>query len=105
MSFTQELALTILGGIATSLILELFRSRTRGGQNQTITSARSGDGFFRQFFRLVLAVAGGVFIALFVGRFLFQNGILERSVPMRVGLLIGGTMLCWLLLLAFRRRR
>lgn len=104
--FASELALTVLGGVITSLILEVFRMRWRGGrsQSQTAPAAPRGGGFFAGLIRLFLAVVGGVLIARFGGAYLFQNGLLERSPQMRAALLVGGTMLCWVLLLLFRRR-
>jgi len=54
-----------------------------------------------QFFHMVLAVLGGNGFALFGGQWLFQSGILERSMPMRLGLLFAGTLFCWLVLRSF----
>ncbi len=98
-----ELVVSVLGGVLTAVILEVFRSRARG-QTQSQTPPRRRDGFFSGLARLVLAVIGGVLIALFLGRYLFQAEILERSPPTRLALLVGGTILCWALLLLFRRR-
>lgn len=102
----SELALSIVGGVLTAVILELFRPRSRGGAEQTQRAPRERrpDGFMAGFIRLLLAVVGGVLTALLVGRYLFQNEIIERSPAIRVALLVGGTVLSWSILTLFRRR-
>ena len=108
----EEIVASIIVGVVTGLILELFRRRDRssGSQSQSQSRAearreRRGDGILAQFVRLVLAVAGGVAIAVLGGRYLIQSGALPPGQPTRIGLLIVGTMVVWLLLLLARGRR
>ena len=101
---------TVTGGVLTSMILEFFRriSRRSGTQTQTQVAPppeRRGGGFFSTLFRLILSVIGGVAVAIIGGRMLVEAGLLKPPFPLiRMGLLIGGTIVCWSLLLAFRRR-
>ena len=104
---------TIVAGVITSTILETFRTwrRARAGQTQSQTMPEPErrrswiGGFFRHIFFLALAVVGGVAIAMYAGRYLLDMGLVERPFPMvRLGLLIGGTILCFSILSMFRRR-
>lgn len=110
MPFFNELAITVLGGVLTALILSLF-ARRRPRRDVEAARLRAAEparrpiaSAFGNFIQLVLAVLGGVAFAIVGGRMLFQADILQRSLPMRVALLVGGTTVIWLLLSAMRRR-
>jgi len=110
MTLVNELIVTVVGGVVTALVLSLFRrggrqsaSSTASGGREQVPASRRGSAI-GQFFHMAFAVMGGIGFALFGGRWLFQSGILERSMPMRLGLLFAGTLFCWLVLLSFRRK-
>ena len=98
-----DLALTIAGGVVTGLILEMFRPRRNGG-GALQQSQSGGEGFLSGLLRLVLAVGGGVLIAYFLARPLIQAGIAPRGAATRLGLVVGGATVIWMLLFALRRR-
>lgn len=103
--FAGELALTIVGGVAAGLILEMFRAR--GGapaQNQYTAKEGRNGGFFSGLLLLALAVGGGVLLTLVIARPLIQAGIVPRSPLTRPVLVVGAAMLLWILLYAARRR-
>lgn len=105
MPFLNELVLTVIGGVVTGLILEMFRPRSRhpgGGSGDMGSNPR--DTFIGQFVRLILAVLGGVAIAIIGGRILIQSGIAPKGLSTRLLLLVAGTVVCWLLLLVARKR-
>lgn len=103
--FAGELMLTIAGGVAAGLILEALRPR-RESQSMSISNQRprGGDSFFAGLLRLILSVAGGVLIAYLLARPLIQAGIAPRGMPTRLGLVIGGSALIWIILHLLRRR-
>lgn len=107
MTLVNELIVAVVGGVMTAVILEIF-SRNRSAVNEQPVRVREPaprrDSIFGQLFRLVLAVVGGIAIAMIGGRMLIQMDVLPRGLPTRFGLLVAGTMLCWLVLLLFRRR-
>lgn len=107
MPFVTELIVSIVGGVITALILGLFsRSPAPSVQaEQSIAGPRAPKrrSPFGDLVRLILAVVGGFLVAMFIGRPLIQAGILPRGIPTRLGLLIAGTVLCWLILSIGRR--
>ena len=108
MPILTELLVSIVGGVVTAAILAMFsRSGKSGAAVETaVPSApapRRGS-FFADLLRLVLAVAGGIAIALIGGRILIQMGVVPRGLPTRLGLLVLGTVICWMLLSIGRRR-
>ncbi len=109
MPLVNELIITVVGGVLTAAIISLFSGRRRRAEQaqlrrQAARNARAGGSTFGHFIRLLLAVVGGIAFAIFGGRYFFQSGILDRSLPMRMGLLIAGTVFIWWFLLLFRRR-
>jgi hypothetical protein len=50
-----------------------------------------------------VAVAGGISIAVVGGRLLIQAGILPQGLPTRLALLVGGTVICWIIIASGRR--
>jgi len=106
MPLLNELIVSIVGGVATALILSVF---TRGGrapaQSQRIENRKPARSGFGNFLHLLVAVTGGVAFAVIGGRVLFQSGVLERSLPMRMALLVGATILIWMVIGAMRPRR
>lgn len=109
MPILNELIISIVGGVATALILSIFTGRGRRADvpahaNRHTQVQRSGRSGFGDFIRIILSVVGGIAIALYGGRILFEAGLLEQGLPSRLGLLIAGTAICWLLLVSLRRR-
>ncbi len=108
MPIMQELIVSIIGGVATAMILALFTGR--GGRNvQTAHQSpsareRRGRSMFGDLIRLIVAVCVGVAIALVGGRILINAGLLPRGLPSRLGLLVIATAVMWLLLTVGRRR-
>lgn len=108
MPIMTELVVSIVGGVITAIILGLFSGR-RGSivqVQQPVERAREArkSSAFGDLIRLVFAVVGGFVIALVVGRMLIQAGIIPRGLPSRLGLMVVGTVLCWLILSVGRRR-
>ena len=109
MPILTELIISIIGGVLTAAILSMF---TRSGNSGTVISQQASlppptprrRSFFVDLFVLILAVAGGIAIAMIGGRTLIQMGLLPRGLPSRMGLLVLGTVLCWMILSAGRRR-
>ncbi|MEO0730656.1 MAG: hypothetical protein AAFY64_09765, partial [Pseudomonadota bacterium] len=112
----EELFVSSVGGVITAVILAVFsgssrssrrvrRSRSEPVEAERTPRRRGGfvSGFF-SFLRVLIAVTAGIAIAMVGGRWLIQNGVLPRGLPTRFGLLIGGTLVVWLLLGIFRRR-
>ncbi|MEM8973762.1 MAG: hypothetical protein AAGD43_17015 [Pseudomonadota bacterium] len=103
-----ELVVSIVGGVITAMILGLFSRKSRSSVQVQQPAAAAPDPRKRSSFgdivRLVLAVVGGFIIAVSVGRMLIQAGVIPRGMPSRLGLMVVGTILCWLLLSMGRRR-
>jgi hypothetical protein len=53
---------------------------------------------------LLLAVCGGIAIAMLLERNLIQTGIMPKGLGGRLVLLVGGTTLLWLVMLPLRSR-
>lgn len=101
MPILTELVVSIVGGVATALILGAL---VGGGSASRDTQARHGGTLFADLVHLLLAVAGGIAAMFFLGRMLIQAGILPKSLASRLGVLVAGTALSWLILLPLRRR-
>ena len=108
MPIMTELVVSIVGGVITAIILGMFSRKNNEAVQvqQPVVDAREPrrSGALGDLIRLVLSVAGGFVIAMFVGRILIQAGIIPRGIPSRLGLMIAGTVLCWLILSIGRRR-
>jgi len=110
MTVVTELIVTVVGGIVTALILERFRG---GAASATVDTAprqsqqvRRGPSLFGQLVRIMLAVAGGYLVMKFGGKVLIREmEVLPRGMPSRLGLLVAGTMVCWMFLSLFGGRR
>jgi hypothetical protein len=107
MSIVSELIISIVGGVLTAAVLALF---SRGGRARTRSDVAIGQGksrrrgsFFGDLFRLVFAVSGGIAIALLGGRVLIQSGLLPPGLGTRLGLLLAGTVFCWIVVASGRR--
>lgn len=103
MTIMNELIVSIVGGVATALILSMM---SRGGGQSQQAPARSssrGRSVVGDLFHILIAVACGIGIAMIGGRMLIQAGIMEKGIGGRLLLLVGGTALSWLLLLPLRR--
>ncbi len=109
--FANELIITVIGGVLTAFILNLFSGKSKPQQQQVYHQpqqarpSRSGGSLFGQFIHVLLSVAGGVALAIFASRFLFRSGILERGLPMRMVILVASTIFVWWVLLLFRGKR
>ncbi|MGD9784333.1 MAG: hypothetical protein AB7E80_13180 [Hyphomicrobiaceae bacterium] len=103
MPIVNELIVSIVGGVATALILAMM---TRGG-GSTAAAERPANGksrrFAGDFLQLILAVGGGIAFAMIGGRMLIQAGIVPKGLGTRLALLAGATTLIWFLLLPLRR--
>jgi len=106
MTVVNELIVAIVGGVITAIILEFFGRPRQATDARMIAIQNPGrrESLVDQLVRLILAVAGGIAIALIGGRLLIQMDVLPRGVPTRIGLLVAGTVVCWLVLQLFRRR-
>ena len=109
MPIMTELIVSIVGGVLTALILSLFSGgRTRGPQTAaavpTDTTPHRHRSAVGDFFRMIIAVACGIAIAMIAGRMLIEAGLVPRGLTTRLVLLVAGTALCWLLLVGLRRR-
>ena len=108
MPIMTELVVSIVGGVITAMILGLFSRKSRSSVQVQQPAASAAEPRKRSGFgdivRLVLAVVGGFIIAVSVGRILIQAGVIPRGMPSRLGLMVAGTILCWLLLSMGRRR-
>lgn len=108
MSIVTELAVTVVGGVLTAAVLALFAgggrpSRPRAAVAAPEPPARRRGAFFGDLFRLVFAVAGGIAIAILGGRILIQAGVLPQGLGTRLGLLVAGTVFCWIVVASGRR--
>lgn len=109
MSIMTELVVSVVGGVLTALILAMVTRRSKAAPPIATTAPshaapRRSGGFFADFLRMVLAVLGGIAIAMIGGRMLIQAGVLPAGVPTRLGVLVAATMVLWLLLGALRSR-
>ncbi len=107
MSIVTELVISVVGGVLTAAVLALFTRRGRGQTRSDVAvgqdQSRRRGSFFGDLFRLVFAVSGGIAIALLGGRVLIQAGILPPGLGTRLGLLVAGTVLCWIVVASGRR--
>ena len=107
-----ELVVSVVGGVLTAIILAVFSTRGRGAQSEASTAAvepvdrqrAERAGGFGNFMRMLVAVVGGILIALALGRFLAQAGIIPRGAIGRLILIAVATIGLWLIL-PFGRRR
>ena len=107
-----ELVVSVVGGVLTAIILALFSARGRGSQSEASAAAIEAvdrrparrSGGFGSFMRMLVAVVGGILIALALGRFLAQMGIIPRGAIGRFILIAVATVGLWLIL-PFGRRR
>lgn len=110
MNIMNELIVSVVGGVATALILALMTgSKSKSAPptqigNQVQPARSSSRSIIGDFFRIILAVTIGIGVALIGGRILIQAGILPAGLPSRLILLVVATALCWLLLVGARRR-
>ncbi|MEM9030269.1 MAG: hypothetical protein AAGC70_18060 [Pseudomonadota bacterium] len=107
MPILTELIVSIVGGVATAIILAAFSGRRRAETptaHQAQSPAPRSRSVFGDLLRLLVAVAGGIAIAMVGGRILIQSGVLPGGLPTRLGLMVGGTTLVWLLLVGLRRK-
>ena len=111
MPILTELVISVVGGVLTALVLTMFSRRSRGNTTavpatQTANQApfARGRSGFGDFFRMVFAVIGGIAVAMVLGRFLIRAGVVPQGMPTRLILLVGGTIVFWLLLSGLRRR-
>ena len=81
MPLVNELIVTVVGGVVTALILEMFRGRRRRVETKVHaqhSAARRGS-VIGQFVHMLLAVIGGIAFAIVGGRWLIQTGVLDGS--------------------------
>ena len=101
------ICVSVVGGVLTGSILELFSPQGRGGGQARVPAGpaprRRAGSFIGDLLRVVVAVAGGIAIAVLDGRVLIQAGILPQGLPTRLALLIGGTVVCWVIIASGRR--
>ncbi len=102
MPILTELVVSIIGGVATALILGVLVRPAEPAPQRTAPS-RIGR-FFGDLVHLLLAVGGGIALAMLLGRTLIQSGIMAKGLGGRLILLAGGTALIWFLILPLRRR-
>jgi hypothetical protein len=104
MPIMTELVVSVVGGVLTAAILAMFSrpGRARGHANAPAAPAprRRAGSFIGDLLRVV---AGGIAIAVLGGRMLIQAGILPQGLPTRLALLIGGTVVCWVIIASGRR--
>jgi len=110
MPIMTELVISVFGGIITALVLEMMGrgggSRSEVGRSSVSAGGHgsSGDSMLGGVIRVVLAVAGGLAIAMLGGRMLIQAGIMPKGQGGRLVLLVVGTVVVWLLLAVAKRR-
>lgn len=107
MSIVTELVISVAGGVLTAAALAVF-SRGSAARTRADAPVRQKDGprrgsFIGDLFRVVFAVAGGIAIAILGGRVLIQAGVLPQGLGTRLGLLVAGTVLCWIVVARGRR--
>lgn len=109
MTFFSEIAVTVVGGIITAIIIGLFTRKSkkadaqpeRSQQNQTQTQSGSTFG---NVIHLLISVILGVLLATTLGRQLFKSGILERGPEMRLLIVVVAIVLIWSLIGLVRKR-
>lgn len=104
MPIVSELVVSIVGGVATALILGALVRPAAGDRNRNSGETRRGGSLLGDLIHMLLAVGGGIATTLLVGKLAIQSGILAKGLGGRLTLLVGGTTLCWLLMLPLRRR-
>lgn len=109
MAFFSEIAVTVIGGLITAVILALFTRRgkepARSPSAQQNQSQRRTGGSFGQFMHVLLSVVIGIVLATTLGRYLFRSGILERSPETRLIVAVCAIILVWLVINMLRGRR
>jgi hypothetical protein len=107
MPIMTELIVSVVGGVLTAAILATFSRPGRAGRQANAPAAppprRRGRSFTGDLLRVIVAVAGGIAIAVVGGRLLIQAGILPQGLPTRLALLVGGTVICWIIIASGRR--
>ena len=107
MPIMTELVVSVVGGVLTAAILAMFSRPGRAGGHANAPAApaprRRAGSFIGDLLRVVVAVASGIAIAVLGGRMLIQAGILPQGLPTRLALLIGGTVVCWVIIASGRR--
>ena len=101
MPILTELVVSIVGGVATALILGAL---VRPAAPEASASHRRGGSVLGDLVHLLLSVGGGIAIAMLLGRHLIQAGIMPKGLGGRLILLVGGTALLWFAMLPMRRR-
>lgn len=106
MPILNEIIVSVVGGVATALILGAFVRPRSAPDRGAPTPKRRGRGrsLLGDLIHLILAVVGGIAFALLFGRYAFLTGLMDRSLASRLILLVGGTTLTWIVLLPLRRR-
>jgi len=108
MTIVTELVVSIVGGVLTAVVLSIFaRKPAPTPAAAPARQPRRRSGFFSGllgFLRVLIAVTAGCAIAITGGRWMIETGMLSRGLPTRFGLLVGGTLVVWMMLGAFRRR-
>ena len=101
MPILTELVVSIVGGVATALILGAL---VRPTSSDISTTTKRSSSLLGDFMHLLISVGGGIAIAMLLGRHLIQAGIMPKGVGGRLARLVGGTALLWFLMLPLRRR-
>ncbi|MGD9670403.1 MAG: hypothetical protein AB7U75_15405 [Hyphomicrobiaceae bacterium] len=102
MPILSELVVSIVGGVATALILGVLVKPASPDTGEA--GRRRGGTVLGDLMHMLLAVAGGIAVALLAGKLAIQAGAVPQGTSGRLILLAGGTALSWLLLLPLRRR-
>ena len=107
MPIMTELVVSVVGGVLTAAILAMFsrpgRARRNANKPDAPAPRRRAGSFIGDLLRVIVAVAGGIAIAVLGGRMLIQAGILPQGLTTRLALLIGGTVVCWVIIASGRR--
>jgi hypothetical protein len=99
MPILTELVVSIVGCIATALILNAM---VRSAPIEARSVRRRS--LLGNLMHLLLAVCGGIAIAMLLERNLIQTGIMPKGLGGRLVLLVGGTTLLWLVMLPLRSK-
>lgn len=112
MPIITALVVTVATGVLTATVLALFSNNSEHTSNAVITQRpmrqrprqqQQRQIAFGELARFVLAVTGGVAVALVAGHVLIDDGVIPKGVPSHLGLLVIGTILCWQILTVGRR--
>lgn len=112
MPILTALVVTVATGVLTATVLALFSSNSERTSNVVITQRPVSQRprqqtqwqiAFGDLARFVLAVTGGVAVALIAGHILIGDGVIPKGLPSHLGLLVIGTILCWQILTVGRR--